>query len=69
LNKKPEKLIDKKGLRLDGRKADELRPVKIEVGILANADGSAYMEKTRFWLRHSVQERCIRNIYRVQTVW
>jgi ribonuclease PH len=44
MNEKPEKLIDKKGLRLDGRKADELRPVKIEVGILANADGSAYIE-------------------------
>jgi len=44
LNEKPEKLIDKKGIRLDGRKADELRPVKIEVGVLANADGSAYIE-------------------------
>ncbi len=41
---KPEKLIDKKGLRLDGRKADELRPVKLEVGVLSNADGSAYIE-------------------------
>jgi exosome complex component RRP41 len=44
LNEKPEKLIDKKGIRLDGRKADELRPVKIQVGILSNADGSAYIE-------------------------
>ena len=44
MSKKPEKLIDKKGLRLDGRKADELRPVKLEVGVLANADGSAYIE-------------------------
>jgi len=44
MNEKPEKLIDKKGLRLDGRKADELRPVKLEVGILPNADGSAYIE-------------------------
>lgn len=44
MNEKPEKLIDKKGLRIDGRKADELRPIKIEVGILANADGSAYIE-------------------------
>jgi exosome complex component RRP41 len=44
MNKKPEKLIDKKGLRLDGRKPDELRPVRIEVGILSNADGSAYIE-------------------------
>jgi len=44
LNEKPEKLIDKKGIRLDGRRADELRPVKLEVGVLANADGSAYIE-------------------------
>jgi exosome complex component RRP41 len=44
LNDKPEKLIDKKGLRLDGRKFDELRPLRLEVGILPNADGSAYIE-------------------------
>jgi exosome complex component RRP41 len=45
MNEKPEKLIDKKGLRLDGRKVDELRPIKIEVGVLSNADGSAYIEQ------------------------
>jgi exosome complex component RRP41 len=45
MNEKPEKLIDKKGLRLDGRKSNDLRPVKIEVGILPNADGSAYIEQ------------------------
>jgi len=44
MSEKPEKLIDKKGLRLDGRKIDELRPLKIEVGVLSNADGSAYIE-------------------------
>jgi exosome complex component RRP41 len=44
LNEKPEKLIDKKGVRLDGRKANELRPLKLEVGVLPNADGSAYIE-------------------------
>lgn len=44
---KPEKLIDKKGLRLDGRKLDELRPIKMEVGVLGNADGSAYLEQGR----------------------
>lgn len=44
MSEKPEKLIDNKGLRLDGRKPDELRPVKIEVGVLSNADGSAYIE-------------------------
>ena len=44
MNEKLEKLIDKKGLRLDGRKADELRPIKLQVGVLGNADGSAYVE-------------------------
>ena len=44
-NKKPEKLIDKKGIRLDGRRLDEIRPVKMEVGVLPNADGSAYLEQ------------------------
>ena len=44
MNDKPEKLIDKKGCRLDGRKADELRPIKLEVGVSGNADGSAYVE-------------------------
>jgi exosome complex component RRP41 len=45
MNDKPEKLIDKKGLRLDGRKPDEMRPVKLEVGVVPNADGSAYVEQ------------------------
>ncbi len=45
MNEKPEKLIDKKGLRLDGRKPDELRPIKLEVGVIPNADGSAYIEQ------------------------
>ncbi len=34
----------KNGVRLDGRRPDELRPIKIEVGVLARADGSCYME-------------------------
>ncbi len=37
-------LIDDKGLRIDGRKADELRPIKLEAGVLKRADGSAYIE-------------------------
>ena len=44
MNEKPEKLIDKKGLRLDSRKHDQLRQVKLEVGVIPNADGSAYIE-------------------------
>jgi exosome complex component RRP41 len=39
------KLVDKKGLRTDGRKINELRSIKLEVGILENADGSAYIEQ------------------------
>jgi len=37
-------LIDKKGLRSDGRKPDQIRPLKIEAGVLHRADGSAYLE-------------------------
>lgn len=37
-------LLTKDGLRLDGRTAEELRPIKIETGILNRADGSAYIE-------------------------
>ncbi len=43
--KKVEKLIDEKDIRHDGRKLKELRPIKIEVGALGNADGSAYVEQ------------------------
>jgi len=45
LSKKPRKLINKKGLRVDGRKIDELRPIKLTVGAVNNADGSAYVEQ------------------------
>ncbi len=37
------KLIDENGLRLDGRKFDELREITIEAGVLQRADGSAYL--------------------------
>jgi exosome complex component RRP41 len=42
--KKTVSLLDDKGLRVDGRRVDELRPIKLEVGILDKADGSAYIE-------------------------
>ncbi|RLI02216.1 exosome complex exonuclease Rrp41, partial [Candidatus Bathyarchaeota archaeon] len=32
------------GKRLDGRKPDELRPVRVEAGVLKRADGSCYLE-------------------------
>jgi exosome complex component RRP41 len=40
----PEKLIREDGKRLDGRDLNELRPIKMEVGVIPNADGSAYIE-------------------------
>ncbi len=43
--KAEEKMIDKEGIRIDGRKFNELRTTKIEVGVLGNADGSAYIEQ------------------------
>jgi len=36
-------LIDN-GVRLDGRKSNELRPITMKVGVLDNAQGSAYVE-------------------------
>ena len=38
------KLIDENGLRLDGRGPEDLRPLRIEAGVLKRADGSAYLE-------------------------
>src|ERR671914_22812 len=37
-------LIDKQGRRTDGRTAEQLREVKITVGVVKNADGSAFIE-------------------------
>ena len=44
--KKEEKVVyfDKQGKRVDGRKSDELRPIKIQAGVIPRADGSAYLE-------------------------
>ena len=38
------KLINEEGLRIDGRRPEEMRKFRIEAGVLKNADGSAYME-------------------------
>lgn len=40
-----EKLIDKEGKRVDGRQLEELRPIRLEIGPLSSADGSAYIEQ------------------------
>ncbi|HLE96537.1 MAG TPA: exosome complex exonuclease Rrp41 [Candidatus Thermoplasmatota archaeon] len=42
---KPEGMVlFKDGRRMDGRKPDELRQIKIEAGVLTRADGSCYLE-------------------------
>lgn len=40
-------LIDENGIRSDGRKWDELRPIRMEVGVLKRAAGSALVEMGR----------------------
>lgn len=50
MSDKPDKLITDDGLRLDGRHADEIRPMKIEIGVLSRADGSCYLE----WGRNKI---------------
>ena len=37
-------LVDENGMRIDGRTEEQHRPIKIEAGVLSNADGSAYVE-------------------------
>jgi len=41
------RLIDESGRRHDGRLPDEMRPVKMRVGVLENSDGSALVEYGR----------------------
>ncbi|MBD3229467.1 MAG: exosome complex exonuclease Rrp41 [Candidatus Lokiarchaeota archaeon] len=41
---KPEKLLDENDIRVDGRGLYDLRPIKMKVGILPKAAGSAYVE-------------------------
>ncbi|MEM3648298.1 MAG: exosome complex exonuclease Rrp41 [Thermoproteota archaeon] len=38
-------LFSEDGKRSDGRGLDELRPIRIKVGVLSNAQGSAYIEQ------------------------
>ena len=44
MSEKPEKFIDENGLRLDGRRIDQIRDINIKIGILDRADGSCYLE-------------------------
>lgn len=45
-SKSDEKLwwVDSKGKRIDGRGVNDLRNIKIQAGVLPNADGSCYLE-------------------------
>src|SRR5437773_12302181 len=45
--------------RHDGREMDELRPVKIELGVNVHAEGSCLIEmgRTRVWITASVEDR------------
>ncbi|MDV0447292.1 Ribonuclease PH [Methanosarcinaceae archaeon Ag5] len=36
--------FDENGLRTDGRRPDEIRPMKIKIGVLSRANGSCYLE-------------------------
>ena len=38
-------LLSDQGLRIDGRKPNELRRIKCSLGVFAQADGSAYLEQ------------------------
>jgi exosome complex component RRP41 len=44
MNNEPTKFIDENGLRVDGRRTDEIRPMKVDIGVLSRADGSCYLE-------------------------
>lgn len=43
-SKKEDVRLIKDGVRMDGRRFDELREIKMEVGVLKRASGSAYLE-------------------------
>ena len=45
VSKARKKLVGKARGRVDGRKPNDLRPIKIEIGLLKRADGSAYIEQ------------------------
>jgi ribonuclease PH len=46
-------------VRRDGRASDQLRPVKIELGVNVHAEGSCLIEmgRTRVWITASVEDR------------
>ena len=67
--KTKKKTTKKTKKRYDGREAKELRPIKIESGVLPNADGSAYIEMGRNKVLVGVfgPRRCTRSDFRNRT--
>jgi len=48
--KRPDILISPEGLRIDGRRIDELRPIELKVGVLKQADGSASIRQGKTYI-------------------
>lgn len=48
--KKPDFLISPEGLRIDGRRFDECRPIEMKVGVLKQADGSASIRQGKTYI-------------------
>ncbi|TFF91201.1 exosome complex exonuclease Rrp41 [Candidatus Thorarchaeota archaeon] len=48
--KRPDFLISPEGLRFDGRRTDELRPIEMKVGVLKQADGSASIRQGKTYI-------------------
>ncbi|MFX0108379.1 MAG: exosome complex exonuclease Rrp41 [Candidatus Hodarchaeota archaeon] len=51
---RPDSLINAEGLRVDGRRPDELRPIQMEVGVLKTADGSASIRQGKTYILAAV---------------
>lgn len=47
---KPDFLISPEGLRIDGRRPDEMRPIELKVGVLKQADGSASIRQGKTYI-------------------
>ena len=51
---KPDFLISPEGLRIDGRRFDEMRPIELKVGVLKQADGSASIRQGKTYIMAAV---------------
>ncbi len=51
---RPDFLISPEGLRVDGRRPDELRPIELKVGVLKQADGSASIKQGKTYILAAV---------------